>query len=148
MSVKIDDIMAKKVISAQPHHTVDHVRGLMRRNRILAVPIVSPDDEPVGIVTSSDLIDDLNAATPVSKLMTEGVYKVPAYNDVNIVARIMRRHKVHHVLVTHEQKLVGIVSSFDLLQLVEDHRFELKGKPAARKAAPRKGRKRHASVKP
>lgn len=148
MSLKINDIMAKNVITAQPHHTIDHVRSLMHRNRILAVPVLNPDEEPVGIVTSSDLLQDLNGATPISQLMTEKVYKVPAYNDVNIAARMMRRHRIHHVVVTHEKKLVGIVSSFDLLQLVEDHRFEARDKPTPRKTAPRKGRKRFASVKP
>jgi CBS domain-containing protein len=148
MALKIDDLMAKNVITAQPHHTVDHVRGLMRKHRILAVPVVSPDEEPVGIVTSSDLLKDLNGATPISHLMTGKVYKVPAYNDVSIAARMMRRHRIHHVVVTHEKKLVGIVSSFDLLQLVEDHRFEAKDKPSPPKKAPRKGRKRFASVSP
>jgi CBS domain-containing protein len=148
MSLKIADLMAKDVIRAQPHHTVDHVRGLMRRNRILAVPVVGPDDEPVGIITSSDMLQDLNGATPISNLMTERVYKVPAYNDVNIAARIMRQHRIHHVVVTHEQKLVGIISSFDLLQLVEDHRFDAKGKLAPPKPAPRKGRKRFSSISP
>ena len=148
MSLKIDDIMAKNVVTAQPDHTVDHVRRLMKRNRILAVPVIGPDDEPVGIVTSSDLLQELDGATPVSELMTERVYKVPAYNDVTIAARIMRRHRIHHVLVTHEKKLVGIVSSFDLLQLVEEHRFDVKNKPKRRKSAPRKGGKRFASVSP
>lgn len=148
MSLKINDIMAKKVITAQPHQTVEHVRGLMKRNRILAVPVVSPDDEPVGIVTSSDMLEDLNGATPISQIMTEKVYKVPAYNDVTIAARMMRRHRIHHVVVTHEKQLVGIVSSFDLLQLVEERRFEAKDKVAPRKAAPRKGRKRFSPVTP
>lgn len=148
MALKIDELMAKKVISAEPHDTVDHVRSLMRRNRILAVPIIGSDGEPVGIITSSDLLQDLDGATPVSRIMTERVYKVPAYNEVSIAARVMRQHRIHHVLVTHEQKLVGIVSSFDLLQLIEDHRFEMKGKPTPRKPAPLKGRKRFKSVKP
>ena len=148
MSLKIDDIMVKDVITAQPHHTVDHVRGLMRRNRILAVPVIGPDDDPVGIVTSSDLLQDLNGATPISQLMTKRVYKVPAYNDVSIAARMMRQHRIHHVVVTHEKKLVGIVSSFDLLQLVEKHKFEAKGTSVPRKAARRKGQKRFSSVAP
>lgn len=148
MSLKIDDIMVKDVITAEPHHTVDHVRGLMRRNRILAVPVIGPDDDPVGIVTSSDLLQDLNGATPISQLMTERVYKVPAYNDVSIAARMMRQHRIHHVVVTHEKKIVGIVSSFDLLQLVEKHKFEAKGTSVPRKAAPRKGQKRFNSVAP
>ncbi len=130
MTVKIADLMSKRVITAQPHHTVAHVRELMTKNRILAVPVVGPDGEAVGIVTSSDLMNGHNERSPVSKVMTEGVYKLPAYNNIDVAARVMRKHKIHHVVVTHEQQIVGIVSSFDLLKLVENHRFEAKRKGA------------------
>lgn len=126
MTVKIADLMSKRVITAQPHQTVGHVRDMMTKNRILAIPIVGPDGEAVGIVTSSDLMNGHNEQSPVNKVMSENVYKVPAYNNVDIAARIMRKHKIHHVVVTHEQKVVGIISSFDLLKLVENHHFEAK----------------------
>ena len=121
--------MAKQVISAQPHHSVDHVRGLMDNNHISAVPVIGPEGEPVGIITSTDLARELKGGAPVSGLMTKDVYKVPQYNDASVAARIMRKHKIHHVVVTHEKKVVGIISSFDLLQLVEDHRFVMKNPP-------------------
>lgn len=139
MNVKIKDLMAEQVISAQPHHTVDHVRGLMERNRISAVPVLGPDGEAVGIVTATDLVADLKGTTPVTDVMTRQVHRVPAYNDVHVAARVMRNHKIHHVVVTHEQEVVGIISSFDLLQLVEDHRFVAKGAPDVSK---RKGNRR------
>ena len=128
MTVKIADLMSQRVITAQPHHTVEHVREMMNKNSILAVPIVGPDGEPMGIVTSSDLMDGHNEQSPVNKLMTEQVYKLPAYNNVDVAARVMRKHKIHHVVVTHEQEVVGIISSFDLLELVENRRFEAKTK--------------------
>lgn len=126
MTIKIADLMSKSVITAQPHHTVEHVRAMMTKNHILAVPIVGADGEALGIVTSSDLMNGHNERSPINKVMTENVYKVPAYNNVDVAARIMRKHKIHHVVVTHEQAVVGIISSFDLLQLVENHRFEAK----------------------
>ena len=126
MNVKIKDIMVERVITAQPHHSVDHVRGLMERNRIQAVPVVGPEEEALGIVTATDLVTDLKGGTPISRIMTDSVYAVPAYNDVHIAARVMRNHHIHHVVVTHEKKVVGIVSSFDLLKLVEGHRFVMK----------------------
>ena len=129
MTVKINELMAKRVISAQPHHSVEHLRKLLDNNRISALPILGPDDEAVGIVTSTDLAADLKSGTPASAIMTDRVYAVPAYNDVHIAARIMRKHKIHHVVVTHEKKVVGLISSFDLLKLVEDHRFTMKNAP-------------------
>ncbi len=129
MNVTIQDVMAKKVLVARPHHTVAHVRSMMERNRIHAVPVVDEDGRPAGIVTSTDLVAQSKPETPVNKVMSDDVRTVPAYNDVHVAARVMRRNKIHHVVVTHEKEVVGIVSSFDLLRLVEDHRFVAKRAP-------------------
>lgn len=137
MNVKIKDLMAERVITARPHHTVEHLRGLMARNHINAVPIVGPEEEAVGIVTAANLVAELEASSPISTLMTERVFTVPAYNDVHVAARIMRKHKIHHVVVTHEHQVVGIISSFDLLELVESHRFVAKNPPSASSAPKR-----------
>lgn len=124
MKLKIADLMAKNVIVAQPHHTVDHVRNILDRNGIHAVPIAGPEGEPKGIVTSLDLAHpDVKGQSPVSQHMTTPVITVPAYNDPSAAARIMRNHKCHHVVVTHEGRIEGIISSFDLLKLVEQHQF-------------------------
>jgi len=133
MNTKIADLMAKRVVSAQPHHSVEHVRGMMDRNKIHAVPIVGPDDELLGVVSSADLMANLKPATPINAIMTEKVYALPAYNDVSAAARMMRKHKIHHAVVTHEKKVVGMISSLDLLKLVEDHRFVMKQGPDQKK---------------
>jgi CBS domain-containing protein len=133
MNVKIADVMAKRVITAQPHHTVEHLRGLLERNRIHAIPVVGQEGEALGIVTTADLAGELKNGTPAQQLMTEDVRTVPAYNDASVAARIMRKNKIHHVVVTHEKKVVGIISSFDLLKLVEGHRFTAKAAPSKSK---------------
>ena len=129
MNVKIADLMAKRVITAEPHHTVGRLRDIMARNRIHAVPITDGDGAPVGIVSTADLARRVKDETPVKRIMTPQVTVVPAYNDVSAAARIMRRRKIHHVVVTHEKKVCGIISSFDLLKLVEEHRFVAKNAP-------------------
>jgi len=133
MNAKIDDLMATRVITAQPHHSVDHLRAMMDNNHISAVPIVGPEGEPLGIVTSTDLAQDLKGGAPISSVMTKSVHQVPQYNDASVAARIMRKHKIHHLIVTHEKSVVGIISSFDLLKLVEEHRFVMKNPPTAAK---------------
>jgi CBS domain-containing protein len=135
VNLKVKDLMAEQVITAQPHHTVSHVRKLMEANGVHAVPIVASDESLAGVVTTADLAAKLKDATPISKVMTERVYTIPAYNDVHLAARLMRNHHCHHVVVTHEQKVVGILSSMDLLELVEEHRFVMKPGPAPRKKA-------------
>lgn len=129
MNIRIADIMTKRVVVAQPHHTIGHVRRLMERNRIGALPVVGPDNEALGIVTSSDLLRRHKDESPCSRIMSDGVRAVPAYNEVSVAARIMRKHRIHHVVVTKEKKVVGMISSFDLLKLVDGNRFQLRQAP-------------------
>ena len=140
MTVKIAELMARRVIVAQPHHTVGHVRTLMERNKVRSIPIVGPEKEPLGIVTTTDLARRVKDTSPVSRIMARDVTVVPAYNDASTAARIMRKHKIHHVIVTEEKKVVGLISSFDLLKLVEGRRFVMKNAPTP--AAKHKGKKK------
>lgn len=133
MNATIADLMTEKVMTATPHQTVGHVREVMRTHSISCMPVVGPDGAPVGIVTSTDVLRADKEGTPISAIMTEKVYTVPQYSDVSLAARMMRNHKIHHVLVTHEGQLAGLISSFDLLRLVEDHRFVMKNAPTVSK---------------
>jgi len=129
VNVKVDDLMSRKVVTIQPHKTISHARALMDRNDLSSVPVVDSDLQPVGIVSATDLLPDLKAGAPVSTIMTKKVYTVPQYDDVSVAARVMRKHKIHRVIVTHEGRVVGVLSSFDLLKLVEGRRFVAKNAP-------------------
>jgi len=129
MNVTIQELMVHQVMTATPHQTSEHVRSVLSEHSGSCIPIVDSDGEPVGIVSATDFLDDHPAGTPVSQFMTQKVYTVPQYADPSLAARIMRKHKIHHVVVTHEKKVVGIISSFDLLKLVEEHRFVMKNAP-------------------
>lgn len=139
MNIKVAELMSGSVLTAEPHQSVEHIRQLLDRNNISSVPVVDSDGQPVGVVSVTDLAQDLKLGSPISTIMTEKVYVVPKYEDVSIAARVMRNHKIHHVVVTHEKKVVGILSAFDLLKLVEGHRYIAKNPPTKSK---RKGSKR------
>lgn len=129
MNVKVGDLMSNSVITTEPHKSIGHAREIMQKNHVGAIPVVDSEGTPVGIVSSTDMLDEHKDGTPVSRVMTEKVYSVPAYDDASIAARVMRNHNIHRVLVTHEHKIVGVLSSFDLLKLVEDHRYVEKNPP-------------------
>jgi IMP dehydrogenase len=129
VNVKVEELMSHSVITTEPHKSIDHVRGMMEKNKVSAIPVVNSDGEVLGIVSSTDLVPELSGGSPVSALMTDKVYTVPKYDDVSIAARVMRNHHIHRVVVTHEKKVVGILSSFDLLKLVENHRYISKNAP-------------------
>jgi CBS domain-containing protein len=132
MNIKIADLMVRNVVTTLPHKSIGHVKEIMKKNRISAVPIVNSENLPVGIVTSNDFRKNLSDGTPVSSILPPHVYQVPAYNDISVAAKVMRKHHIHHLLVTHEKELVGIITSFDLLRLIDEHRFTMKNPPRSK----------------
>ena len=139
MNVKVNDLMSAHVITTQPHQSVEHVRELLRKNSIGSVPVVDTDGHPVGVVSSTDLARELKPGSPINTIMSDKVYTVPQYSDVSLAARVMRNHSIHHIVVTNENTVVGILSAFDLLKLVEEHRYVAKNAPTPSK---RKGARR------
>jgi len=129
MSVKVQDLMSSNVITAQLHQTVGEIKGKMTKSKLRNIPVVSVDNVPIGVVSASDLLAAEKEGTPISNIMTEKVYTIPEYEDVSVAARMMRNHKIHHLIVTQEQKVVGVISSFDLMKLIEGHRFVMKNAP-------------------
>lgn len=135
MNIKVKDLMITNIVTTVPHKSIQHVKDIMKTKKIHSVPIINTDNEPVGIVTAKDLIKKFKEGTPISQIMSTNIYTIPEYSDVYIAARMMRNKKIHHLLVTDEHKLVGIISSFDLLRLVENHRFVMKNPPTKSKKA-------------
>jgi len=60
------------------------------------------------------------ASLRVSDAMTSRVIAVPPEMPANAVARVLRSQKVHRVFVTADEQLLGVVSAFDLLRVLED----------------------------
>jgi len=130
MNAKVHELMTETVVTTEPHVSIDRVRRILQRNKVSAVPVVDTEGQPVGIVSATDLVPGLKPDSPVSTIMTEKVYTVPKYDDVSVAARIMRNRRIHRVIVTHERKVVGVLSAFDLLALVEGRRWVPKNPPS------------------
>lgn len=139
MNVKVDELMVDDVTVVSPSAVVGELRDLMLDGGFHALPVVDDAGHPVGIVTASDLVEEHPPELGVLEVMSDKVFTVPRYDDVHIAARVMRNHRIHHVVVTEGQRVVGIISSFDLLRLVEEHRFVMKPGPTE---STRKGSKR------
>ncbi len=69
--------MTENTLTAQPHHSIAHVRKLMETNHIHAIPIEGPRGDAAGIVSAKDLAADHKENSPVSRVMTERVYTIP-----------------------------------------------------------------------
>ena len=138
-TVRVEDLMASRVVVLTRHQSVGHARELMTRLKIHSIPVADGEGEPIGIVTSADLIADVKDDTLIGNVMTKDVMTVARYAAPAVAARMMRNHHIHHLVVTDDKKIVGMLSSYDLLRLVEDKRFVSKNRGPKTKKRTRRG---------
>lgn len=55
---------------------------------------------------------------PVSEIMTPQVVSISCEDTIEHMQSLLRLHKIHHLLVLDEGKLVGVVSDRDILRIV------------------------------
>ena len=58
--------------------------------------------------------------TTVVDIMTPMIFKVAEDTAVQDIADIMIKNRIHRIFVTREEKMVGIISSVDMLKIIRD----------------------------
>ena len=112
----VEEVMSEVVKTARTTDVVGPLRDLMLQQAIHSVPILDPDDKLVGIVTSSDLVEEWAPEMGVQTVMTRNVETVLRHHSVVDAARTMVTKRIHHLVVTERDSVIGVVSSFDLLK--------------------------------
>ena len=121
MSVLVKDFMKSPVSTCVLQSDVGKVRDLMRQKGFSAVPIVEIKSEQIlirGIVTNTDLMGAFDDNVPIEQIMTNGVYVIDPEATAQEAAKLMLHHKIHHLLVIEETRIVGMLSSLDFVRLI------------------------------
>ena len=119
-ATKISEYMMTNLLTVTPHTRVRQARDLMVDNCIRHLPVVDRDGQVVGILSDRDLAvvhGDLEVAfrmNPVTTVVNVG-------EELNAVIDQMIQSKVSSCLIEDEGKLVGIVTSEDLLRVLKSH---------------------------
>ena len=143
---KVNELMQATVMVTTRSQTVEHARKVMHEHHVNCLPVAGPEGEVVGILTSTDLLDGKSDGRKVSDVMTRTVQTVPLYADASLAARTMRKHHLHHLVVVDEKKIVGVLSTFDLLEILEDKHSTRKNDRVAKKPRRLSGGRRETDV--
>ncbi len=108
------------VVTCGTESTVAQAAALMRARGVGSVVAVDARSQPVGIVTSHDMVrvvaEDAGARR-VAEIMTPDPVSLPAHAFAFEAAVAMTSRRIRHVLVVDEGRLVGVVSERDLFSL-------------------------------
>jgi len=89
--------------------------------------IVHSENKPVGIVTEWDYLSKIvaegidPAKVTLRELMSEGLISVADSDGIEMVARIMTERGVRRVLVLHDGKVIGVITSRTILARLEEY---------------------------
>ena len=119
--MRVAELMSTRVRTVAPQSSAADAWDLMRGDRIRHLVVVA-DSRVVGIVSDRD-VGGRNGATvrtnaTVGDLMSAGVVTVSPNDPLRKVANLMRGRSIGCVPVLSGTRLVGIVTTSDLLTLL------------------------------
>lgn len=133
--MRVAELMTSKVFTVEPHDLIDRVFFLIHYEKIRHVPVVERG-KLVGIVSDRDLYKALGpksnsnaleankentqlhvVSQKVMHIMHRGVYTVTPDTMASEAAALMVEHRVGALPVVDKDKLVGILSSTDILRV-------------------------------
>ncbi len=122
MELKVGDVMTKGVIYVTPKDNVQRIAEIMKKNDIDSI-IVMDRGKGIGIITDRDIICKIVAegkdpkTVNVSEVMTSPLITITPDIDIDDAARLMRDKNIKRLVVVKNNKIIGILSEFDIIRV-------------------------------
>jgi len=148
MARRVHELMNPDVVCASPAMAAGDALNLLLDRRVADAPVLTGDGRIVGVISEAALVryieapstasetgrfftddedfrdlgdtPDHRTGTPVEKLMSAAIHPVTRETGVSVAANIMRERRIHRLFVTDHGRLVGVITSLDLMRIVEE----------------------------
>jgi len=147
-TIRAADVMQTQLVTVHAGDPIHEVERVLADAQVSGVPVLDDNDHVIGVISTTDLVhraadaDDSEAAgdrgaiddvdeTEVAAyrravagqpcagdLMTADVASVPRHATLRQMAGVMVEKPVHRLLVLDQGRLVGLVSTMDLLRAI------------------------------
>lgn len=131
----ISEIMTTDVITLNLNDNLDKAELLFKKHKIRHIPVVS-GDEILGMLSYTDLlrisfadaVDEFEEEVDtivynmftIGQVMAKNLVSVSSDSTIKEVAEILAKKEFHALPVVDDQKLVGIVTTTDLINYLLD----------------------------
>jgi CBS domain-containing protein len=113
-------LLRRKPIVCTESESVRAAVQRMADEHVGAIVVVDQQQRPTGIFTERDLLLvtlQQQLETPIADVMVRAPLALPEHTPSYEAALLMVEHRIRHVLVTEEERLIGVVSERDLFSL-------------------------------
>ena len=145
MSNKARDIMSRNIIVVEEDTSINNLIRIFLENKISCAPVVNNKRELVGIITKTDVLGyfmdiDLDMSVKatlqdifeynsehsdtetlsetemkVLNIMTPNPITAGEDTTIEFLAKTMIDHNIHRLIIKRDRKIVGVVSTLDIL---------------------------------
>ena len=122
----VKDVMSSPVITAEIGSTIEDVAKLMENHKIGSVVVVNGEGNPIGLITERDIVirvvaKGLNSKNVrVEEIMTPHILTINPDEPLIEAARRMSKLNIRRLGVMYKGKLVGLISSRDILSVMPE----------------------------
>ncbi len=119
----VEKVMSQNVVTVDVENSLEDALKLMSTNRYSCV-VVMRNQVPYGILTERDAVRLARSATEIDNLTVGSVVKaplitVPPKMTLPDAIRHMELHKIRHLVITENNKLLGLVTRHDLVMTMQ-----------------------------
>lgn len=133
--MRVEELMTSNVYTVEPHDLIDRVFFLIHYEKVRHLPVVEKG-KVVGMVSDRDMYKALGPKSnsnaieanksgtelhvipkKVQNIMRRGIISISPDSLASDAAALMAEHKIGAVPVVQNDKLVGILSSTDILKV-------------------------------
>lgn len=124
-TMNLEHIMNKDLICKDISTNVDEISKTMKENDI-GIIIIKENSNIVGVLTDRDIVTKIisNNDTKIESYITKNLITVDKNENPTNVLNLMKKHKIKRILVTDNNKIVGIISLSDILKYVDSNELK------------------------
>jgi len=122
----VKDVMSSPVITVEENAPANRVAELMDKHDVGGIIVTTKEEKPIGVITERDLVLRVLAknAKPdtlkAEEVMTSPLITIEPDATITETARRMSRLNIRRLGVVYKGRLVGIISSKDVLGVMPE----------------------------
>ncbi len=123
---QVRNVMTRALVSVDPSTTLNQISKMMEQGGMGSI-LVKRDGTPSGIITDRDFAIKIAAHgvsldTSVEKITSFSLITINSNDSILEAAKVMSEKKIRKLVVTEEGKIVGIITSTDLVNKIATRR--------------------------
>lgn len=138
LTVKIDDLMTSNFVSAHPKMIMTEISEIFEKNSFHHLPVIDEENKCIGVISKSDYYQLQDVFTRLntersqeknrmmfrsliaSEVMSKELVSLPIRASVYEAIDIFLKNKIHSIVITKEEKCVGIMTPYDILEFLNE----------------------------